>query len=225
MTSGDYNRSVAFEIMDCKDVGGEDTEWSRFFATVKEQPHSPYTVIVADFKQLQPVVSGGLCKSFCEQMESITMDTVYRSKDEVHLLFLNRIRDTQPDRDMLDKYFGPRHWGTHHSLEWAVAQGIQIGKELNEHFVWLCESNKGASDVCRAALNNIGLSDSEIEEGYTSSLRVYTIFVLKGCLLACLLSACCLLACLLACLPVYLLAYLLVLLASRRKPRQQAASK
>ena len=199
--NGFGGRSLAFEIMGRKDVGGQDTEWGRFFATVKEQPHSPYTVIVADFKQLQPVVSGGMCKSFCEQMESITMDTVYRSKDEAHLLFLNRIRDKQPDRDMLDKYFGPRHWGTHHSLEWAVAQGIHIGKEQDEHFVWLCESNKGASDVCRAALNNIGLSDAEIEEGYTSGRLVYTIFVLKGWLLGCSLTACsvaCLLAC---CLP------------------------
>ena len=54
-----------------------------------------------------------------------------------------------------------------------MAQGMQIGKEMDKHFVWLCESNRGASDVCRAALNNIGLSDADLEAGYYGSLRAH----------------------------------------------------
>ena len=30
----------------------EDQEWRRFFTTVKEQPHMPFTAVVADFQQL-----------------------------------------------------------------------------------------------------------------------------------------------------------------------------
>ena len=34
-------------------------------------------------------------------METIELETSYRSKCEEHLLFLNRIRDVQPDRPTL----------------------------------------------------------------------------------------------------------------------------
>ena len=33
----------------------DNREWELFYQQVKEQPHLPYTVVVADFKQLQPV--------------------------------------------------------------------------------------------------------------------------------------------------------------------------
>ena len=35
----------------------DDRDWGRFFTTAMPQPQSPYTVIVADFQQLQPVNS------------------------------------------------------------------------------------------------------------------------------------------------------------------------
>ena len=35
----------------------EDKEWDRLFQVVKEQPHSPFLCIVADFQQLQKVAS------------------------------------------------------------------------------------------------------------------------------------------------------------------------
>ena len=44
----------------------DDDEWRAFYQQVREQPHLPYTVVVADFRQLQPVKSGGLCKHVCE---------------------------------------------------------------------------------------------------------------------------------------------------------------
>ena len=88
----------------------EDQEWGRFFASVQEQPHKPFTVLVADFQQLQPVVSGGLCRSFSEKMDTVPLKTVYRSEDNSHLIFLNRIRCEQPERPVLEEYFAERHW-------------------------------------------------------------------------------------------------------------------
>ena len=76
----------------------EDQEWSRFFTSVSEQPHKPFTVVVADFQQLSPVVSGGLCEAFCKRMQTVELKTVYRTTDESQLLFLNRIRFVQPTR-------------------------------------------------------------------------------------------------------------------------------
>ena len=40
----------------------DDRECMRFIQSVKEQPHAPYVVAVADAQQLQPVVIGGLCQ-------------------------------------------------------------------------------------------------------------------------------------------------------------------
>ena len=40
----------------------EDTEFERLFTSVREQPHKPFTVIVADFQQLRTVGSGLKCK-------------------------------------------------------------------------------------------------------------------------------------------------------------------
>ena len=69
----------------------EDEPWGRVFQCIKEQPQSPYAVVVADFQQLQPIGKGGACQRFCSCMQSVKLKTVYRSSDEEHLLFLNRI--------------------------------------------------------------------------------------------------------------------------------------
>ena len=87
----------------------EDLEWTRMFECIREQPHKPFTCVVADFKQLQPIVSGGMCKKFCETMQTVELDTVYRSTDEEHLLFINRIRMKQPSRDLMLEYWGDRY--------------------------------------------------------------------------------------------------------------------
>ena len=73
-------------------------EWQRFAQSVAEQPHLPYVVAVADFQHLQPVVSGGLCQKMLYSWPRVDLDTVYRSSDPEHLLFLNRIREDQPER-------------------------------------------------------------------------------------------------------------------------------
>ena len=108
--------------------------------------------IAADFQQLSPVVSGGLCEAFCHRMESVEMKTVYRSTDPEHLVFLNRIRVRQPDRDILTEYFDSRHWKKD-SLEVCVQKGMEIATATGDPFVWLTSTNYGAADVCRAALS------------------------------------------------------------------------
>ena len=80
----------------------DDSEWERFCTSIQEQ--------VTDFQQLQPVVSGVRSKAFCGRMERVTLETVYRSASEEHLLFINRIRAEQPTRDRAVEYFGDRHW-------------------------------------------------------------------------------------------------------------------
>ena len=68
-----------------KDSEYEATEFERLFTSTQEQPHKPFTVIVADFQQLQPVGSGLQCRHYCEQMKTAELKTVRRSEDEDHL--------------------------------------------------------------------------------------------------------------------------------------------
>ena len=84
-------------------------------------------------------------------MESVELKTVYRSTDPEHLVFLNRIRVRQPDREILTKYFGSRHW-KNDSLEVCVQKGMDIASSTGNPFVWLTSTNYGAAQVCRAAL-------------------------------------------------------------------------
>ena len=65
---------------------------------------------IADFKQLQPMGGGGLCRQFCECMPLVELKTVYRTTEDAQKLFLNRIRDKQPDRAVLKEYWGDRVW-------------------------------------------------------------------------------------------------------------------
>ena len=143
----------------------DDTEWQRLYSCLREQPHSPFTCIVADFQQLQPVSGGTLCRQFCEKMQTVVLDTVYRSADEEHLLFLNRIRKEQPSRAILQEYFDDRYWH-HRSLQDCVAEGIRLAAEKQEPFTWLTCTNKGAAEVCRAALDLHGVTEEELSHGY-----------------------------------------------------------
>ena len=143
----------------------EDREWTRFFQVVREQPHMPFTAVVADFQQLQPVVSGGQCERHCHCMETVELKTVYRSSDEAHLVFLNRIRQQQPTREILEEYFGERNW-RHISMEAAVSRGMALSADAGEPFAWLTCTNAGASEVCAAALKVVGVSAAALAEGY-----------------------------------------------------------
>ena len=70
----------------------DNQEWKRLSQAVLEQPHLPCVVAVADFQQLQPVVSGGLCQKMVTGWPRITLETVCRTSDPQQLLFLKRIR-------------------------------------------------------------------------------------------------------------------------------------
>ena len=145
----------------------EDLDWERFFVSVKEQPHKPYCAVVAE-----PVSNGGMCEHHCKQMgDQVTLKTVYRTSDEEHLLFLNRIRVQQPDRPCLEEYFGDRHWHSsgpyqQMTLQECVAKGMELGSEQNEVFTWLTATNRGAAEVCTAALLNKGITKADTDLGY-----------------------------------------------------------
>jgi hypothetical protein len=143
----------------------EDADWHRFFTSVKEQPHLPFVCLVADFQQLQPVSSGGACQKFCERMQSVELETVYRTADKDHLLFQNRIREQQPDRPTLQEYFGDRHW-ENDTLQQCVAYGMELADKEKEVFTWLTSTNRGAAEVCEAALRNLGITRDEVDKGF-----------------------------------------------------------
>ena len=44
--------------------------------------------------------------------------------------------------------------------------GMRLAKEAQEPFAWLTCTNKGASDVCKAALKLEGVTDDEVASGY-----------------------------------------------------------
>jgi len=144
----------------------EDADWENYFKSIMEQPHRPFQVITGDFQQLQPVVSGGQCRKLCDTIHKIALTTVYRSTDPAHLVFLNRIRVEQPkQREMLEEYFGDRHWkGV--SLQECVQRGMRLAESEGEPFSWLCTTSAGAAEVCGAALVQEGLSSSDLEHGY-----------------------------------------------------------
>ena len=131
----------------------EDTEWERLFTIIREQPHKPFTVVVADFQQLQPVGVGGSCRRFCEAMDTTELKTVYRSTDENHLVFLNGIRDGQPTRAGLEEYFDELHW-KRRDLKECVADGMRQGEAAGEPFIWLTCTNRGSSELCVKLLWN-----------------------------------------------------------------------
>ena len=141
----------------------DDREWDRFFKSVREQPHIPFAAVVADFQQLQPVVAGGLCEKTCPALVgmgcSATLETIYRSKDPEHLLFCNQIRERQPDKESLRRYFAGRHFSDN-SLREAVAEGMDIQLRTGNIFVWLCSTNAGAADVNQAALDLLGVTEA-----------------------------------------------------------------
>ena len=98
-------------------------------------------------------------------MDTIELETSYRSTCKEHLLFQNRIRDVQPDRPTLTDYFLGRHWNNS-SLEECVAYGLELAAARGKVFAWLTSTNKGASSVNRAALAHRGISDDDLLAGY-----------------------------------------------------------
>ena len=162
-----------FDVLLCDEASQyEDQDWKRFFQSVREHLHKPHCAVVADFQQLQPATSGGLCQIQCKCMgDQVALKTVYRTSDEEHLLFLNRIRMEQPDRPCLEAYFAYRRWPSNGpyqemSLQECVAKGMELGEQQNEQFTWLTATNRRAGEICIAALLNKGIAQADTDLGY-----------------------------------------------------------
>ena len=80
-------------------------------------------------------------------------------------MFLNRIRLGQPDRQILTGYFDGRHWKGE-TLQTCVVRGMKLAEEAKEPFNWLTVTNAGASEVCEAALDSLGISKADLASGY-----------------------------------------------------------
>lgn len=100
----------------------------------------------------------------------VTLKTVYRTSDPEQLLFLNRTCEAQPDRECLEEYYGDSHWPSsgpnESSLQKRVAKGTTLASEADTVFTWLAATNRGAEEVCKAALLNKGIIDDDTEKGY-----------------------------------------------------------
>ena len=115
-------------------------------------------------QQLQPMVSGGFTRALVSSLQTVPLETVYRSKDEVHLEFLNRIRYKQPSREVLEEYFEGRRWRG--SLDAAVGRSIEISRTSGQPFLWLCCTNRGAAEVSAAAVRHVGITEAELRKGF-----------------------------------------------------------
>ena len=110
-------------------------------------------------------------------MQTVELDTVYRTSDPAHLLFQSRICERQPPKELLREYFHGRHWASD-SLESCVAEGMRKAKERGCTFTWLTATNAGSEEVCRAALQLKGIREADLAEGFVcdpqtkSSLRI-----------------------------------------------------
>ena len=74
----------------------DDHITERLFMAIQELPQRPLVVVAADFEQLAPVSGGGLMQRMCSAMKTITLRTVYRTKDPALLLSLAECRIHQP---------------------------------------------------------------------------------------------------------------------------------
>ena len=66
-------------------------------------------------------------------------------------------------------------------MQECVSYGLQMAKEKNCIFTWVTATNRGSSDVCEAALAELGISLDDLEHGYLcdptskSTLRILAI--------------------------------------------------
>ena len=98
-------------------------------------------------------------------MPRVTLNTVYRTDDPDHLLFLNRIRCEQPQKSVVRQYFDERHWNGY-SLDTSVEYGMQLAAKTGKHFAWLTCTNRGAAEVCEAALRVLSVTQEQLDWGY-----------------------------------------------------------
>ena len=98
---------------------------------------------------------------------------------------LKEKRCEQPAKSVIREYFGERHWSKW-TLDASVAYGMELASETGKHFSWLTCTNRGAAEVCEAALRVIGVTQEELDWGYAcdpTSKSVLRIVATKGVLL------------------------------------------
>jgi hypothetical protein len=149
----------------------EDGVFSRVVIAIRELPQRPMVCIAADMQQLRPVGSGDMMSSLLQKIVQVELKTIYRSSDPAHLLFLNKIRDAQPEKTLVAEYFRGRQWTG--DLMAAVKRGLEMQTSIADAFMWLTVSNKGAARVNEAALQLRGISPRE-SEGYRADPNVTT---------------------------------------------------
>jgi len=138
----------------------DDDIFKKIIIALRELPQKPVIVIAHDMKQLRPIGSGRMMASMLSRIKTqIELTTIYRSNDPAHLLFLNTIRDGQPEKTLISQYFGARKWTG--DLETAVRKGMAQQKTIADAFVWLTVSNDGAAKVNDAALRVLGVSEED----------------------------------------------------------------
>jgi hypothetical protein len=137
---------------------------------IQELPQRPFVCMAADFQQLNPVGGGTITRRGCESMRQIELETIYRSTDIDHLVFLARLRDAQPLKSEVRAFFRYRHWET--TLLEAVRKGMQMQREHKKVFMWLCVTNKGAAEVNQAAVKTLGITAQDLLTGCASDPKV-----------------------------------------------------
>jgi len=137
----------------------EDPTTKKLFIALQELPQRPFVCIAADFAQLAPVTGGGEMKSFCEGCRSVCLRSIFRTSDPSLLAFLGECRVKQPEKDLVRGFFAGRQLG--YDLVAAVRFGLEYGRQHDFLFSWLCVTNAGADRVNRAALELLGIDDSD----------------------------------------------------------------
>ena len=105
-------------------------------------------LLCADFAQLRPIADCQIMLRLCKDMQTVELQTLYRTKDPAKLHFLSHVRREQPSRSMLESFWKGRVFAG--TLREAVATGVRVGEHLGKTFTWLCVTNKGAERVNNA---------------------------------------------------------------------------
>jgi len=136
----------------------EDGITEKLTLAILELPQRPFVCVTADYAQLAPVSGGGKMRSYCEGMRTVCLRSIFRTSDPVLLSFLGECRVKQPEKNVLRSFFARRELGN--DLVSAVRYGLEYGREHSVLFSWLCVTNAGADRVNKAALELLGIDDS-----------------------------------------------------------------
>ena len=110
---------------------------------------------------------------WCLEMEQFFLKEVHRTKDPELLSFLHTIRTEQPSRQRLREFWNAgRHLPG--DLYLAVKVSLELQRIRDQHFMWLCVTNKGANEINEMALKILKVTTQELTYGYTTTLGLAT---------------------------------------------------